>query len=238
MAKTWQKIIVIIFILVVLLYIFTLYFLGDILGIPRTPQHIVDKVYDILAKTDRILTQNNLTWWADGGTLLGAVRDKGMIAWDDDADICMSTTDYEKFRQLSQDLDSAGLYLDENQFVPKIMLKNTRFPFLDIFPMTMDKYKGKKRIIFADHKHRKAWPKSFFYYDEVFPIKKIPFGYQTVNVPGHAEKYLNRYFGNWNECIFEKTHDLTWYEKIIYTFPRKVMSGNRVVFPSTKPHSQ
>lgn len=50
----------------------------------------------LLKIIDKVCRENNIEYWIDHGTLLGAVRHSGFIPWDDDADICVSNHDYFK----------------------------------------------------------------------------------------------------------------------------------------------
>ena len=56
--------------------------------------------FHILQYIKEVCKENNLTYFLSSGTLLGAVRHKGFIPWDDDVDICMPCTDYHKFLQI------------------------------------------------------------------------------------------------------------------------------------------
>jgi len=52
---------------------------------------------DMLRAFREICERHGLTWWAEGGTLLGAARHGGYIPWDDDIDLAMPWEDYRTF---------------------------------------------------------------------------------------------------------------------------------------------
>ncbi len=56
----------------------------------------------LLDEFKKICDKHNLIYWIDFGGLLGAVRYKGFIPWDDDIDISMPMADYKKFLKIAQ----------------------------------------------------------------------------------------------------------------------------------------
>lgn len=69
-------------------------------------------IFEILKEIDRLCRDNNIEYWLDAGTLLGAVRHGGFIPWDDDCDICMKRDDYEKFEKIVEKNLSKELVYD------------------------------------------------------------------------------------------------------------------------------
>lgn len=56
---------------------------------------------DLFQELYRVCQQFNLKCWLDSGSLLGAIRHKGFIPWDDDIDLVMMRDDYEALKRLA-----------------------------------------------------------------------------------------------------------------------------------------
>ena len=58
---------------------------------------------DLLNKLLEVCKKHNLRIFAEGGTLLGAIREHGFIPWDDDIDMAMLRDDYDKLREVANE---------------------------------------------------------------------------------------------------------------------------------------
>ena len=59
---------------------------------------------NILKFIDRVCKENDISYFVNYGTLLGAIRHKGFIPWDDDIDICLYREDYNRFLNVVKEL--------------------------------------------------------------------------------------------------------------------------------------
>lgn len=81
---------------------------------------------------DKFCEKHGLTYYLCGGCCIGAIRNGGFIPWDDDVDVFMPRTDYEKLKKLWVDTPEYSIqyttkeFLTENQFLT-ICANNTTF---------------------------------------------------------------------------------------------------------------
>lgn len=71
---------------------------------------------ELLCEVDRICKKCDISYRIIAGTLLGAIRHKGFIPWDDDADIAFLRDEYERFREACEtELDKTRFYFQDHR---------------------------------------------------------------------------------------------------------------------------
>lgn len=103
----------------------------------------------VLADT---MTRNGLDYWLESGTLLGAVRHKGFIPWDDDIDISVTREDYLKIEKMvEKELPESEGFIVRRPHCMRFQFSGTPCQ-IDIFPYdiynvpTVEQERAKKEI--------------------------------------------------------------------------------------------
>lgn len=109
-----------------------LYYVEDQYGTKLVQSELLSMMKDVHAFFER----EHITYSLSGGSLLGAVRHKGFIPWDDDMDVMMDRENYERVQQVFHRLD--GYELVKELWVYRIRRKNANAkdgyaPTIDIF---------------------------------------------------------------------------------------------------------
>ena len=76
----------------------------------------------VLSEIDRICRKHNIQYFVYAGTLLGAVRDKQYIPWDDDLDTCMLRSEFQKFCTVVRDELPEELSFSTMEFHPDSLI--------------------------------------------------------------------------------------------------------------------
>lgn len=99
----------------------------------QSVKDVQEKILYVMKYIDKICRENNITYFIMGGTALGAVRHGGFIPWDDDLDIFMTPSEYEKFKKVFEEENSSEYVLQEWRTTPcyleyaKVRLNGTTF---------------------------------------------------------------------------------------------------------------
>lgn len=140
------------------------------------------RMLDILIEIDRICEKHNINYFIMYGTLLGAVRHKGFIPWDDDCDICMMRDDYEKFIEYAKDDLSSNFFIQT-----KVTDKNYKHDFLKVRDLN-------SKIIEFDENENENYKQGLFVdifvFDYHFLGKKM---YDFINIGKRLKEYKKQY---------------------------------------------
>jgi len=216
----------IIIILCVLYYLFQHSKIEHFTEMKCTDNKILNQLRNLLFMFNILAHENDITWWVDGGTLLGAMRHDNIIPWDDDADISIMESDKEKLLKLKDKFNYYNIGIVKFWGGYRIFYKhgdnihhenrnwnwhnsdvkekfNYKYPFVDIF--FVKSIDGKYQ--YADESVREIYSK--FYYEslELFPLKRKSFDNFYVNIPHNPIAFLNRAYGDDWKTIGYKEYD-------------------------------
>ena len=175
----------------------------------KTSAKNIKLLYQMMYDISRMFDKHNIPYWVVGGTALGAVRHGGIIPWDDDVDIAIDNRDIKNLLKLEKPLKKCGYGLIKvwlgfkiyNLNIPSKLRYRWSFPNVDIFTMKH----SKRKYIYSRKMVTNAWPKDYYYVDELFPLRKYKFGDFWVTGAFTYIKNFNRLYGtNWNRVAYRE----------------------------------
>jgi lipopolysaccharide cholinephosphotransferase len=100
-------------------------------------EQLREKELELLRQFISVCDKLHLKYFVAEGTLLGAVRHRGFIPWDDDIDVGMLRSDYEFFLKQGQDYLPEGVFLQTHETDPEYMhcfakLRNSNTTFIEL----------------------------------------------------------------------------------------------------------
>lgn len=158
------------------------------------------EMYQILKDCHELFEQYDLTYWAAAGTLLGAIRHKGLIPWDNDLDIFISQNDEEKLVALAKPLEILGYTLyKKRDFV--YMVISTKIPTIHMDIIFT--YQNGNNIFYScrilQQRFRRNNLPLYFTQEELFPLQLSTFGLFKTIIPASPIPYLQAAYGK--DCM-------------------------------------
>ena len=153
-----------------------------------------EHIYQILIVVDRVCEKHGIPYFLFFGSAIGALRHKGFIPWDDDADICMLRPDYERFlkicaTELPEGYSLQHFSVEPDFFFPIIRVLKTnvriRLPAFENMPI--------RKNVYMDILSLDSLPKTVFEHRvQLFLRRWIRILMEIKNVNHVAPRWRNR----------------------------------------------
>ena len=189
---------------------------GDIEFIVSPEQDVVrDNLVELLKVWIGFCDQHEVGWWAHSGTLIGALRHKGLIPWDNDIDLGITFHDYKRIREITgpdYEVEFVPGYILVKAAVGfRVLRVGQTLPFMDIFACDA-MHECPTRSHFAGPIARRTngtyrrsfysadfWPKEWIDVADLdtstIPLPTLPFEGIDIPVPHNALEIIRRHYG-------------------------------------------
>ena len=161
------------------------------------------RMLDILTEVDRICKKHHIDYWLSSGTLIGAMRHKGFIPWDDDLDIEMMRSDYLRLMEVLPKELPDWLALQNHETDPAYFFYYA-------------KVRDRRSKMLEQNAYDRRWQEKGIYID-IFPMERHPIWLHKL-----TEKAVGHMYKVWRTS----TDD----DKAIRQV-RRIFDANRRLFP-------
>lgn len=204
---------IIVIIIVVCLFSYNFFdFIYDKFSVKNTTQIDTNDIYNLLQIVSCNFEQNNVEYIITGGTLLGAVRHRGLIPHDDDADVAvLNKTPSEiliMLEELNKQYNNELVFYEHIKGNIIVVKTKTSRVSIDIFFM------NESKNLFDDNLSYKylfpfniQYPNEWFIKSELYPLKNYEFGPLVLKGPNVYINFLNRTYPEWQTVASKWNHN-------------------------------
>lgn len=115
---------------------------------------------DLLAEFDRVCKKHGITYFVDGGTLLGTIRHQGFIPWDDDVDLVMLREEYEKLLKIVDQEFQHPYFFQTTESDPGLIMGGSRL-------------RNSETTLVSDFKNKRPYKNKGIFID-IYVLDKVP----------------------------------------------------------------
>ena len=160
---------------------------------PILSNDTLSDLQDLLLEFKRYTAEKHIPYFAIAGTLIGTVRQGGLMPLDDDIDMGILEKEYMKFENYThEDFYIRHVFFGYKLFKKKY--KGTSKIFIDI--MIFRERDGMLKI-----QGTTMWESESLHYDEIFPLVTAKYSDIEITIPNKHIQYLHRAFPKWDTSM-------------------------------------